>query len=204
LFEEAVFLDGFLVRGSLVFGEVDGDGFSFFFKSPLVIGSVGFFGSQGCWIVSLDESPGDRSLAEPYRGRWMAELFLRDIKITMGMDVLRCKTPEMIEKEIWMRVIAYNLVRALMMRAATCNGAPVFRISIAGAIATIRHWEPVLQGIQQEKRFPQTVRILPNYIAQDLVPGRPNRSEPRALKRRKKNYQLLNKPRQEFSGNQTP
>jgi hypothetical protein len=53
------------------------------------------------------------AFAELYRRRWKAELFLRDIKITMGMDILRCKTPEMIEKELWMYIIAHNLIRAL-------------------------------------------------------------------------------------------
>lgn len=82
-------------------------------------------------------------LAQLFRQRWMAELFLRDIKITMSMDVLRCMTPALIQKEFTMHLIAYNLVRALMLDAAARNGCDPLRISLAGAIAATRQWAPV-------------------------------------------------------------
>ena len=137
-------------------------------------------------------------LVELYRRRWMAELFLRDIKISMGMDVLRCKSPEMVERELWIHLIAYNLVRALMLQAALKKGAPLFRISLTGAIATIRQWEPVIGAIVGVRKIRQILRTILEYIVRDQVPHRPDRSEPRAIKRRKKNYQLLNKPRADF------
>ena len=133
-----------------------------------------------------------------YRRRWLAELFLRDIKISMGMDVLRCKTPQMVDKEIWMHVIAYNLIRALMFRSAITHGVSPFRISFKGVTATIREWMPFMAVIDDDAEAETILGIIMRCAARDLVPQRPNRTEPRALKRRKKNYQLLNKHRSEF------
>lgn len=78
------------------------------------------------------------ALAQLYYRRWLAELNLRDIKITMGMDVLRCKTPEMIHKELLMFIIAYNLVRALILKTAQLHGVQLKRLSFKGTLATIR------------------------------------------------------------------
>lgn len=136
-----------------------------------------------------------RAFAELYRRRWMAELFLRDIKITMRFDILRCKSPEMIEKELWMHLIAYNLVRALMFNAAQTHRIPVERISFKGALVTIREWTPLLAADLEESQRRWMTALLLKYLASDLLPSRPNRSEPRARKRRPKNYPLLTKPR---------
>lgn len=140
-----------------------------------------------------------QAIAQLYLWRWRVELFLRDIKITMAMDILRCKTPEMVEKEMWMRVIAYNLIRALMLEAAATHRVQVDRLSFKGTLATARHWAPALASskMQQPTRS-QLYRIMLAYIASDPVPLRPNRSEPRARKRRPKGYQLLGKPRNQF------
>ena len=89
----------------------------------------------------------------------------------MGFDILRCKSPDMIERELWMHLIAYNLVRALMHCAATTHRAPLDRVSFKCALHT---------------------------LARDLLPHRPNRCQPRARKRRPKNYPLLTKPRHLF------
>lgn len=138
-----------------------------------------------------------------YRTRWMAELFLRDIKITMGMDILRCKTPEMIHKEISMYLIAYNLIRALMLEAASRHGVSPSRLSFKGTIATLRQWAPVIAAARLDPRSKEhLIEILLMYLARDLLPYRPNRAEPRAKKRRPKNYQLLNKPRSLFKESQ--
>ncbi len=136
-----------------------------------------------------------KAIAELYRRRWAIELYLRHIKITMKMDILRCKTPEMVEKELWMRVIAYNLVRAIMLEAATAFAATLEKISFKGSLAAIRHWAPVLaQASESEALYQQMLR----YIVQDALPHRPDRSEPRARKRRPKNYPLLNQPRRQY------
>ena len=138
-------------------------------------------------------------LADLYRRRWKAELFLRDIKTTMGMDVLRCKSPEMIRKELIMYLIAYNLVRALMWRSVNEHDASPDQLSFKGALATINAWAPLMVGRRLNAgQWEELLSILSLVIALDLNLERPNRIEPRARKRRPKNYQLLNKPRRLF------
>lgn len=138
------------------------------------------------------------AIAELYRRRWAIELYFRDIKITMNMDILRCKTPEMIEKELWMHAIAYNLVRAIMLDAATTYAAKLERLSFKGTLATIRQWAPALalakDGQEQDHYYQEMLYC----IVKDPVPDRPGRSEPRARKRRPKNYPLLTQPRHQY------
>jgi len=140
-----------------------------------------------------------QALAELYYRRWRAELFLRDIKITLGMDVLRCKSPDMVEKELLMHLIAYNLIRILMQKAARGRGLSPHRLSFKGANATIRQWAPLMAAVahDEERRATMTAALL-DAIVRDTLPIRPNRTEPRAKKRRPKNYQRLIKPRRQF------
>ncbi len=139
------------------------------------------------------------AIEELYRRRWMAELWLRDIKIALGMDILRCLTPDMVEKELWMHLIAYNLIRATMNDAAKIHDVSNERISFKGTVATIRQWAPLLaaESLSPLERIRNQHRML-RYIAHDPVPDRPGRAEPRALKRRPKNYQRMTKPRRQF------
>jgi len=88
--------------------------------------------------------PPDPAIAELYRQRWAVELFFREIKTALGLDVLRCQSPDLIEKEVWMQVIAYNLVRALMLSAAKAHRVPVDRLSFKGTVDTLRQWTPLL------------------------------------------------------------
>jgi len=135
-------------------------------------------------------------LAELYLQRWNVELFFRDIKTTMGMDILRCKTPEMVEKEIIMHFIAYNSIRMLMYEAAEETGTDPDRISFKGTLQALRQWEPHLNHARISKRKrAQVVSRLYEAIAEEEVPLRPDRSEPRCVKRRLKPYQLLSKAR---------
>jgi hypothetical protein len=138
------------------------------------------------------------AFADLYRRRWLVELFLRDIKITMGMDHLRCKSPAMVLREVVMHMIAYNLVRAVMLEAARQHRVDPARLSLAGTATAIRVWAPALAMRQSAQQRHCCVQTLLRHIAHDPVPTRPNRVEPRALKRRPKNYQLLNKPRRQF------
>ena len=140
------------------------------------------------------------AIEELYRRRWMAELWLRDIKITLGMDILRCLTPDMVEKELWMYLIAYNLIRATMNEAAKIHHVNNERISFKGTVATIRQWAPILTAATLSislQRVRNQQRML-HYIAYDPVTERPGRAEPRALKRRPKNYQRITEPRKQF------
>ncbi len=136
---------------------------------------------------------------ELYRRRWMAELFLRYIKIIMGMDVLRCKTPEMVHKELEMHIIAYNLIRALIYESAKFHRLSIYKISFKGAVSVVREWTPIMAAVNLTKKTrKRLMQRLYKCIADDKIPHRPNRNEPRARKRRPKNYQLLTKPRHIF------
>jgi len=136
------------------------------------------------------------SLGELYFQRWGVELRFREIKITLGMDVLRCQSPDMVEKEVLMHSIAYNLVRALMQKAAIDHGVDLSRISFKGTADTLRHWSASLEALRGcPNKQKALLAAMIEIIAKDLVPLRPGREEPRAKKRRPKNYHLLTKPR---------
>ena len=138
----------------------------------------------------------DEALIALYRRRWAVELCFRDIKTTLGLDVLRCRTPELVEKEVWLQVIAYNLVRALMLEAAWTHGVELERLSFKGTVDTLRQWTPLFAPSMFA--FKRAREELLRIIAADQVPNRPNRSEPRAQKRRPKSYQLLTRPRHQM------
>src|SRR5262245_57922368 len=112
------------------------------------------------------------------------------------MDMLRCKTPEMERKEIGMGLLGYNVIRALMVQAATAHQRDPRHVSFKGALQTLGAFAEGLQeGTAEQRRGLQ--RILWQSIANDPVGYRPDRVEPRARKRRPKPYPLLTKPRKE-------
>jgi hypothetical protein len=136
---------------------------------------------------------------ELYRRRWLAELFLRDIKISLRMDVLRCKTPDLVDKELAIHILAYNLIRLTLWEAAREHGVRPFAISFKSTVATLLQWAPILaQPHISNKRFHDLLRQLLRFIARSTLPQRPNRVEPRARKRRPKQYPLLTAPRHLF------
>lgn len=138
-------------------------------------------------------------LAELYFKRWDVELFFRDIKTTMGLDILRCRTPEMIRKEILMYFIAYNCIRRLMYEAAEEADIEVRVVSFKGSVQALRNWEPHLNQVKisATERF-RLISDLYDAMTNTPIRQRPGRSEPRCLKRRPKNYQLLTSPRHEM------
>jgi hypothetical protein len=137
-----------------------------------------------------------QALSELYRRRWAVELCFRDIKTTMKMDVLRCKSPAMVQRELAMHWIAYNLIRTLMLEASICYNVALDRLSFKGSVDTLRQWAPVIASTRAKtKRRSALVNALLRVIATDAVPLRPNRREARAVKRRPKPFQLLNRPR---------
>lgn len=136
----------------------------------------------------------DTALAELYLRRWRVELYYRDIKCSLGLDVLRCTTPEMVEKEIWMQAIACNMVRAIMLEAYISHNVDLDRLSFKGTVDTLLAWAPLLPT-GKPRKTKEYITIMLAVIASDEVPLRPGRSEPRAKKRRPKSYQLLTKPR---------
>lgn len=135
-------------------------------------------------------------LALLYRMRWFAELDLRALKQTLQMDVLRGQSPEMVRKEIWAHLLAYNVLRGVMAAAAQTAGVVPVALSFKGAMQTVNAFAVVLWTASAEE-LEAVVRRLREAIARHRVGDRPNRSEPRARKRRPKGYPLLNEPRQE-------
>ena len=101
----------------------------------------------------------------------------------------------MIERELWMNAIAYNLIRALMLEAAITSGVPLQRLSFKGTVDLLEAWAQ----LAPRRRMRRALRHqLLSRIASDRVPLRPGRSEPRARKRRPKNYQFLTQPRRKM------
>ncbi|MBL7649227.1 MAG: transposase, partial [Candidatus Hydrogenedentes bacterium] len=136
---------------------------------------------------------------ELYRQRWKVELWLRDLKITQGADILRCKSPEMIHKELTMHVIAYNLVRASILQAALEHEHRPEELAYKPCLDTLRQWAKYSTQPQTTKqKFQLLWKVLLETLARNRLPQRPDRNEPRAKKRRPKNYAMLNKPRKEF------
>jgi hypothetical protein len=157
------------------------------------------FRTKGFVIVTTLLDPvkyPSEEVAQLYLKRWDVELFFRDIKTTIGMDVLRCQTPGMIRKEIAMYFIAYNCIRRLMYEAAEQVDCEVRLISFKGSVQAVRNWEPRLN-------HEELSRVEKDKLLQDLygsmtnlrIRQRPGRQEPRCFKRRHKAYQLLTKPR---------
>lgn len=135
-----------------------------------------------------------QELGRAFRFRWHVELDIRAIKQTMNMSVLRCKTPAMVRKEIWMHLLAYNLVRTLMNQAAEQEGIEPREVSFAGAVQTVNAFAPALELAAEGDR-PALLKVLLRAIARHRVGDRPNRYEPRAVKRRAKPIALLTVPR---------
>jgi hypothetical protein len=136
-------------------------------------------------------------LALLYRARWNNELDLRSIKSTMQMEVLRGKTPELVRKEVWTHVLAYNLIRTIIAQAASKHSKEPRSISFKGAIQTLEAFQPVI-AIQGQRDFQFRMDLyqqLLDAIAIHRVADRPDRFEPRLRKRRPKRYSYLRKPR---------
>lgn len=126
-----------------------------------------------------------------FRSRWHVELDLRNIKSTLGMERLSCQTPAMARKEMWVYLLAYNLIRLMMAQAALHTGSRPRQLSFKHSLQLYLAWayhghggtcDPMQEGLWV-------------LIAQQRVGNRPGRLEPRAIKQRPKPYPLLTKPR---------
>ena len=137
-------------------------------------------------------------LARLYLRRWRIELWFRHLKTTMKMEHLRCLTPEMAHKELEMYFIAYNLIRCVMAEAALVHHGELARISFKGAVDTVRQYSIVLAQAPTKKKRQELVAMMLSDLARDVVPERPGRRQPRAVKRRPKPFALLTKPRHLF------
>jgi len=127
-----------------------------------------------------------------YKQRWHIEVDLRNIKTTLGMETLSCKTPEMAEKEMWVYFLAYNLIRLLMAQSALL--ADLFPRQLSFKY-TLQIWLAWCQQTRMISTQPDK-GLLFAFIAEKTIGNRPNRSEPRAVKRRPKPYSLLMETRE--------
>jgi putative transposase len=136
------------------------------------------------------------AIADLFRLRWHVEIDLRSIKVHMNMEDLRGQTPEMVRKELWTHWLAYNLIRKTMAQAALLYERTVRTISFCGALQAVAG--------MMEKAATADIELLVclakdklQSIASRKVGHRPNRVEPRAIKRRPKKQKLLTQPRAE-------
>jgi hypothetical protein len=135
-------------------------------------------------------------VAELYHQRWLAELDIRDIKISVGMDHLRCKTPAMVRKEMWVCLLAYNLIRKTMLQAAKRDGLLPRQLSFTTAMQTIAGGWVAIPGYDQPTQHRIIIAEI-DSLTEVIVGNRPNRIEPRAVKKRPKPHRLLTMPRAE-------
>lgn len=145
----------------------------------------------------LDERVHDaKQIAAIYLRRWEVEVFFDDIKTSMGMEMLRCESPDMVARELLMHMIAYNLVRLLMLNADKLRpaGEPG-KLSFKGTLDRINEWHGVLWGCCSRKQVNESYAELLRLISEDVIVPRPGRREPRVLKRRRDSYGLLSQPR---------
>ena len=146
-------------------------------------------------LTDATQYPKD-DIAQLYRKRWLAELDLRALKVSLGMDVLRCKTPEMVRKEIWICLLAYNLIRKAMLQAAKKAKVAPRELSFTTAMQTIASsFLPLL--LVDASTAASLIDVQLSSITKVVVGNRPDRFEPRAVKRRPKPIRLLNMTREE-------
>lgn len=156
---------------------------------------AGFRPTQIVLVTTLldpEEYPAEE-LAELYRERWHCELDLNALKTTLQMKHLRCRTPEMVEKEVWVHMLAYNLLREVMADAAREHTVLPRRLSFKGAMQTVNAFVPYLNLLP--KRRVELRNELLRAIASHKVGDRPNRVEPRKLKYRHSKYTYMTNPR---------
>jgi hypothetical protein len=122
------------------------------------------------------------------------EVNLNHVKTTLKMEVLSGKTPEMVRKEIYVHLMAYNLLRSLLQQAAQTQAVSALRLSLQGARQPLRNFIPPLAQAHP-KQGRSLYQILLQVVGQLLVPQRPNRYEPRVRKRRPKAFPLMKQPR---------
>lgn len=133
-------------------------------------------------------------IAALYRLRWDAEIHLRSLKTMMHMDVLRCQTPDMVRKELWAHLLAYNLIRTVIMQAAARHGKHPRQISFTRAMRTLEAFRPTIASTPRPGLAAVYEQML-DAIASHEIANRPDRLEPRQRKRRPKPYKLMTQPR---------
>ena len=146
-------------------------------------------------LLDAEQYPPEE-IALLYRRRWQAELHLRSLKIVLQMDHLRCKTPERVRNEFYTHLLGYNLIRGVMAAAAFQSGRSPWEISFKGTLQTLDQFLPMLLANISTEAW---CEALLTAVATHIVGNRPDRFEPRRVKRRPKPYKLLQKHRRLYT-----
>jgi hypothetical protein len=157
------------------------------------------FRVESLWVATTltdAEKYPREDIADLYRRRWMAELDIRAIKKTTGMDILRCKSPAMVRREMWTCLLAYNLIRKALLDAAYASDRSPRELSFTTAMQTIAASLGTLAAAHEDLAATLIAAQIAS-LAEQIVGNRPDRVEPRAVKRRWKPIALLTKPRKE-------
>ena len=167
-----------------------------------LVGQVGFR-TRSIVVVTtlLDPAQATREeLAELYRARWNNEVDLRSIKVTLQMDMLRCKTPGLVRKEIWTHALAYNLIRTVMAQAAAGEDVAPRSISFKATLQVLEAFRPVIaaQVDRGAGHLAALYEQLLRAIAAHRVADRPDRFEPRMTRKGPRGYEDLKRPRKEI------
>jgi hypothetical protein len=149
-------------------------------------------------LLDAERYPASEIL-QAYLRRWRLEMCLDDLKSTLEMEMLRSRSPKMLQKEIYAHLIAHNLIRCAMAQAATEHAVPLERISFKGTLDALRQFTQAMSQARTKKRRSELWNRLLETLARDLVPQRPGRREPRAVKRVKNKYPRLSCARHVFS-----
>lgn len=137
-----------------------------------------------------------KEVGDLYRKRWLAELDIRVIKSSLGFDILRCQTPDMVRKELWTALLAYNLIRQTMLESALAAECSPRELSFTHALQTIAASWCVVIALSTEGQI-RLIKVQLAGLAEQRIGRRPDRVEPRKIKRRPKPHKLLTKPREE-------
>jgi hypothetical protein len=139
-----------------------------------------------------------QEILQAYLRRWRLEMCLDDLKTSLQMEFMRGRTPQMVLKEMYTRLIAHNLLRCTLAQAASDHNVPLDRLSFKGSLDALRHFTYAMARAQSKAKRQALWDLLLETLAQDLVPERPGRREPRAVKRKKNKYPRLDAPRHQF------
>jgi len=145
-------------------------------------------------VTTITDPVPQKEIADLYRARWLCELDFRSIKHSLHMDVLRCKSPEMVRKEIWCHVMAYNLLRGTMTETAKRHAITPRQLSVKGTMQAIEAFTPAMMAAGSETLYDAMLTT----VSAHRVGNRPGRLEPRMKKRRPTWQTYMMKPRQKL------
>ena len=137
-------------------------------------------------------------ILQAYLRRWRLELCFDDLKTTLQMEMLSCQSPQMVRTELDVHLIAYNLIRLVAAQAATAHHMSIECISFKGTLDALRQFSTAMSRARSKRKQMQLWNELLRTLADDELPHRPNRREPRAVKKQKNKYDRLNRPRHLF------